>query len=155
EHGYKLADGAAEALAATAKPGIAFAVARIDAARLTFDKEVARLPPLSFVMNGAPSLPLRLAGIGAPGPHDVLIDVLSPLARVEAANLLNVAVPTNLDAKEDARGDLEGLYRAALDYTFEKTPGAAITEYAWLAASCDGCAPGTALGAEDILGLGA
>lgn len=155
DHGYKLADGAAEGLSAAAKPGTAFAVARIDGARLGFDKEVARLPPLSFVMNGAVSLPLQLTSIGAPGGHDVLIDVLSPVARLEAANLLNIAVPTNLDAKEEARGDLDGLYRAALDYTFEKTPGAAITEYAWLAASCDGCPPGTALGAEDILGLGA
>jgi MYXO-CTERM domain-containing protein len=56
---------------------------------------------------------------------------------------------------EDARSDVEGLHRAVLDFTFERTPGAAVTEYAWLAASCDGCESGKGLGADDLLALGA
>jgi hypothetical protein len=155
DKGYKLPDGAADALAALAKPGTVLAVARIEGSRLTFDKDVARLPPLAFSVSGPLSLPLRLAGLGSAGPHDVVIDVLSPRARLEAANLLNLAVPTNLDAREDAKNDADGFYRAVLDYAFEKTPGAAVTEYAWLAASCDGCAAGNEISAEDLLALGA
>jgi len=154
DHGYKLPEGAEPALNAAAKPGTLFAVARIDASKLTFDKEQARLPPLGFVVNGDGALPLRLASLGATSAHDLVIDVLSPNARVEAANLVNLAVPTNLDAIEDAMKDPDSLHRAVLDFAIEKTPGAAITEYAWLAASCDGCAQGTAIGDSDLAALG-
>jgi MYXO-CTERM domain-containing protein len=154
DHGYKVPDGAAEALSTAVKGGAVLAVARIDGAQLTFDKDVARLPPLSFVTEGPPALPLRLAGLGAPGARDVVLDVLSPGARLEATSLLNVAVPTNLDVREEAKSDVDGLYRSIVDYTLEKTPGAAMTEYAWLASTCDGCAEGTGLGAEELLALG-
>jgi MYXO-CTERM domain-containing protein len=156
DHGYKLPEGAEKALGdATAKPGTALAIARIDGARLTYEKDEARLPPLGFLVNGADPLPLHLASIGATGPHDVVLDVLSAGARrVEAANVLNLAVPTNLDVNGDARGNLDGLYRAVVDYALEKTPGAALTEYAWPAASCDRCEPGTAFASEDLLALG-
>lgn len=155
DHGYRVPEGAESAIAAALRPGMVLAVARIDGARLTFEGGVARLPPLAFVADGAPDLPLSLVGLGAASPHDTIVDVLSPRARFEAANLVNVAVPTNLDVIEDARSDLDGLHRAALDFTFERTPGAAVTEYAWLAASCDGCESGKGLGAEDVLALGA
>lgn len=155
DHGYRVPDGAEAALAAALRPGTALAIARIDGGRLTFEKEVARLPPLAFVADGPLDLPLSLASVGAPGPHETIVDVLSPRARLEAANLVNIGVPTNLDVIEDARSDRDGLHRANLDFTFERTPGAAITEYAWLAANCDGCESGKGLGAEDVLALGA
>lgn len=155
DHGYRLSDAAAGALDAARAPGTAFAVARIDGGRLTFEKEIARLPPLAFVVDGAPDLPLSLAGLGAAAAHDTIVDVLAPHARFEAANLVNVAAPTNLDVIEDARSDLDGLHRAVIDFTFERLPGAAITEYAWLAASCDGCEGGKGLDAADLLALGA
>jgi len=155
DRGYQLPEGAESALLAAVKPGVVLAVARIDAARLTFDNGVARLPPLAFVVNGQVSLPLTLTGLGAEGAHEVIVDVLSRRARFEAANRLNLAVPTNLDAREEAKADLDGLYRAVLDHAWDKAPGAVITERAWLAASCDGCAPGTAVGADDLLALGA
>ena len=154
DHGYRVPDGAADALSAAVKGGAVIAVARIDGAQLSFEHDVARLPPLAYITGGPPALPLRLAGLGAPGARDVLIDVLSPGARLEATNLLNVAVPTNLDAREEARSDLDGLYRSIVDYTLEKTPGAALTEYAWPASTCDGCAEGTGLGADELLALG-
>lgn len=155
DRGYKLGEAAQSALVAAAKPGTVFAVARIDGARLTFDEDVARLPPLAFVVNGQVSIPLRLAGVGATANHEVIVDVLAPRARFEAASQLNLAVPTNLDVKEATKENPDGLYRAVLDYAFEKTPRAAITEYAWLAASCDGCAGGHGVSAEDLLALGA
>lgn len=132
EHGYKVPEGAETALAAAiTKPGTVLAIARIDGARLTYEKDEARLPPLGFLVSGAEPLPLRLASLGAPGPHDVVVDVLAAGGRrVEAANLLNQAVPTNLDVRDEAKGDLDGLHRAVLDYALEKTPGAALTEYA-------------------------
>jgi hypothetical protein len=153
DHGYKVPDGADAALASIAKAGQVLAVARIDGGKLTFEKGVARLPPLGYLASGPLSLPLELAGLGASGAHDVIIDAISP-ARLEASNRLNLAVPTNLDANEEARGNADGLYRAVIDYALEKTPGAALTEYAWLATGCDGCAPGSAVTAEDLLGFG-
>ncbi len=154
ERGYEVPEGAAEALSAATKGGAVIAVARIDGAQLAFEEGVARLPPLSFVVEGPPALPLRLAGLGAAGARDVVLDVLSPGARIEATNLLNVAVPTNLDVREEAMSDLDGLYRAIVDHALEKTPGAAMTEYAWLASTCDGCAEGTGLGVDELLALG-
>ncbi|MFO0593381.1 MAG: DUF2330 domain-containing protein [Polyangiaceae bacterium] len=156
DHGYKLPDGAEAALAAvTAKGDMALLVARIDGARLTFDKEQARVPPLGFVMPTAYKLPLALTAVGAKGPHDTVIDVLAAGGlRVEAANMLNLAAPTNLDVTEEAKGNADGLFRAVIDHAVEKTPGAAITEYAWPAASCDRCEPGTAFAAADLLALG-
>lgn len=156
DHGYKVPEGAETALAAAiAKPGTILAVARIDGARLTYEKGEARLPPLGFLVNGTEPLPLRLASVGASGPHDVVLDVLSAGGRrVEAANLLNQAVPTNLDVREEARGGLDDLHRAVVDYALERTPGAALTEYAWPAGSCDRCETGTPFGAEDLLALG-
>jgi MYXO-CTERM domain-containing protein len=106
------------------------------------------------VVEGSPALPLRLAGLGAAGARDVVLDVLSPGARLEATNMLNVAVPTNLDVREEAMSDLDGLYRAIVDHALAKTPGAAMTEYAWLASTCDGCAEGTGLGVDELLALG-
>ena len=155
DHGYTLPEGAESALAAAAKPGTLFAIARIDGTKLAFEKEQASLPPIGFVVNGDGPLPISLAALGTKGPHDVVLDVLSPYARVEAANLVNLATPTNLDAIEDAMGNADAVHRAALDFAIEKTPGAAITEYAWLAASCDGCAPGSGIQPDDLLALGA
>ena len=156
DHGYKLPEGAEAALAAvTSKGDVALLVARIDGERLAFEKGQARVPPLGFVMPSAYPLPLALTAVGAKGPHDTVIDVLAAGGlRMEAANMLNLAVPTNLDVTEEAKGNADGLFRAVIDYAVEKTPGAAITEYAWPAASCDRCEPGTAFAAPDLLALG-
>ncbi|MEZ4315340.1 MAG: DUF2330 domain-containing protein [Polyangiaceae bacterium] len=152
EHGYRLPDGAEAALAEAIGKDSAVVVARIEGARLVAHEGVARLPPLSFVTESSQALPLRLAGVG--GAHDTIVDVLSG-SRFEAANLVNVAVPTNLDVTGAARADVSGLYGAVLDFAFEKAPGAAITEHAWLSAGCDGCPGGGGIGAEEVLALGA
>ncbi len=154
DRGYKPANGTVEALGALVRAGASLAVARIDASTLTFDQGVASLPPLSFVLDGTLSLPIQLAALGSRGQHDVVMDVLSPGARLESATTPNVAVPTNLNVLQDARSNVDSLYRSVVDYTFEKAQGSVLTEYAWLASSCDGCADGRGLSADDLLALG-
>ncbi|MBK8258615.1 MAG: DUF2330 domain-containing protein [Polyangiaceae bacterium] len=154
EHGYRVPEGADAMLTAALPKDWTWVVARIDGARLTFNNGVATLPPLGFVAEGKTALPLRLAAVGT-AAHETIVDVLSPKRRLEAANLMNLAVPTNLDVTADAKSDAGGLYRALLDVAFDRSPGVAITEYAWLAASCDGCEGGVGFRPEDVLALGA
>jgi hypothetical protein len=73
-------------------------------------------------------------------------------------NYTNVFIPTNLEVAESVKENFGSFYAALFDATLEKNKDAdgrnpVITEYSWMAGSCDPC-PGPALQPQDALILG-
>ncbi|MDC0670526.1 DUF2330 domain-containing protein [Nannocystis radixulma] len=153
---YKIPGGAEAVLRPYVQAGMKFFVAKIDIEKVKFDERgQAMLSPLRFHYDSDTfSLPVRLGLINSGGKQDLIVHVLARQARYEAANYRNVAIPTNLEVAEAARGAFGGFYAALFDRTLAGNPGAVITEYAWAAGSCDPC-PQDPLNLDELTTLGA
>jgi MYXO-CTERM domain-containing protein len=92
--------------------------------------------------------------INAQGPQDLLVHILARGVRYETANYENVAIPTNLDVKDEVRDRFGQFYASLFDHTLASQPKAVVTEYAWAAGSCDPC-PEPALTLAELVTLGA
>jgi MYXO-CTERM domain-containing protein len=150
---YAIPEGAEEALKPYVAQGMKFFVAKVDTAKVKMDKGMAMLSPLRFHYDTEGfSLPVRLGLLNSNGTQDLIVHILAR-ERYEVANRKNVTIPTNLDVDEGARDQFPATYAALFDLTQESNPGAAITEYAWQATSCDPC-PGPPLGDNDFATLG-
>ena len=152
---YRIPAGAAPILAPYVRGGSKFFVARIDAARVHFERGRALLSPLRVHYDSDSfSLPIRHGLLNSPGRHDLIVHTLGRSQRYEAANRPNVYAPTNLDAREPVRDRFGDFYNALFDRTMARTPGAVVTEYAWQTTSCDPC-PVDPLSESELLTLGA
>jgi hypothetical protein len=99
-------------------------------------------------------LPVRLGLLNANGKQDLLLYVLHPESRFEAANYANVFIPSNLEVLDEIRNDFGSFYAQLFDETLAAAGGrAVVTEYAWQAGSCDPC-PVPPLQPGDIYTLG-
>ncbi len=154
---YNIPRGASDALAPYVRGEWKFFVAKVNAGRVRFDHGHARLSPLRMQYDSTEfRLPVRLGLLNAPpGPQDLIVYVLHPSARFEAANYRNVFIPTNLELTEAARDRFSDVYGALFDATLQ-TSGqrSVITEYAWSTGGCDPC-PTPPLGEQDLATLGA
>jgi hypothetical protein len=63
------------------------------------------------------------------------VRVIARGQRYELANYPNVTIPTNIELGEAALASFGAFYVALFDKAVEKTPKAAVTEYAWSAGS--------------------
>lgn len=132
ENKYKIPDGAAPLL----KPYVAgnwkFFVAKVDAKKVKFDAQgQAVLSPLRFHYDSNDFvLPVRLGLMNSAGTQDLIVTVIAK-QRYELANQKTVMVPTNVRLKPAAQAQFGGVYSELIKRTFEKNPGAAITEFAW------------------------
>jgi len=155
DNGYKLPAGAAEALRPYVDQGTKFLVARVDSSKLTVDERGhATLSPLRFHYDSDSfDLPVRIGLVNSAGTQDLVIHIVAR-SRYVAANVPNATIPSNLEVKDTTRGSFAPFYVALLDATLAQNPGAAITEYAWQANSCDPC-PQPPLGFAELLTLGA
>jgi MYXO-CTERM domain-containing protein len=152
---YRIPAGAAPILAPYVRGGSKFFVARVDAARVHFERGRALLSPLRVHYDSDSfSLPIRLGLLNSPGRQDLIVHTLGRSQRYEAANRPNVYAPTNLDAREPVRDRFGDFYNALFDRTMARTPGAVVTEYAWQTTSCDPC-PVDPLSESELLTLGA
>jgi hypothetical protein len=152
---YHIPEGAEPLLAPYVRAGMKFFVAKVNAQRVRFEQGRAQLSPLRFHYDSESfALPVRLGLMNSPGAQDLVVHVLSPSQRFEAANRPNVTIPTNLDVNETVKGRFAEFYAALFDRTLERNPGAVVTEYAWTASSCDPC-PVPPLTAPDLATLGA
>ena len=153
---YNIPDGASYALAPYIKGGQKFFVAKVNIKKVKRDAhgDVA-LSPLRFHYEDAQlRLPVRLGLLNASGKQDLIVYVLHPNSRFEAANYKNVFIPSNLEVLDDVRKGFGAFYAALFDRTLEKAGGrAVVTEYAWQAGSCDPC-PVPPLQPSDIYTLG-
>ena len=151
---YKIPDGAGPYLKPYVEAGSKFFVAKVDITKVAMEKGRAMLSPLRFHYDtGEFTLPIRLGLMNSAGTQDLIVHILAPGQRYEAANYPNVTVPTNLDVVEEARGRFGEFYAALFDRTIERHPKAVVTEYAWSAGSCDPC-PTPALDPSDVQTLG-
>src|SRR6185312_3062108 len=127
----------------------------VDPSKVKFENGRAALSPLRFHYDDDRfELPIRLGLANSSGTQDLIVNILAPDQRYEVANYPNVTIPTNLDVKDSVKDRFGAFYAALFDATLEKHLGAAVTEYAWQATTCDPC-PGPALGPSDFMLLGA
>ena len=170
DNGYKIPDGASEALAPYIKEQQKFFVAKVDIKKVQMDKQgVAVLSPLRFSYESTDfRLPVRLGLLNAPPTstlgsiatpattpkQDLLVFVIAKGKRYQVSNYPNVMVPTNLDVTEATREHFPAFYAAMFDAAVQKWNGGSIvTEYAWETQSCDPC-PAPPLQPEDVATLG-
>jgi MYXO-CTERM domain-containing protein len=155
EEKYKIPKGAAPYLKPYVQGGSKFFVAKVDAAKVKFEKGQAMLSPLRFHYDSEEfNLPIRLGMMNSAGTQDLIVHILALGQRYEVANYPNVTIPTNLDVREQARDRFGEFYAALFDRTLEKNRGAVVTEYAWDAGSCDPC-PTPPLEPGELATLGA
>ena len=153
---YNIPRGAAEALAPYIKSQQKFFVAKVDIQKVHKDAQgVVVLSPLRVVYESSDlRLPVRLGLLNAKGKQDLIVFVLHPCSRFEAANYTNVFVPTNLEVVDEVRTSFASFYAQLFDETLARANNrAVVTEYAWQTDSCDPC-PVPPLQDADIATLG-
>jgi MYXO-CTERM domain-containing protein len=164
---YNIPAGAEPVLRPYVEGGMKFFVAKVDVDKVEFvskpdGSKRALLSPLRFHYDSDEfNLPIRLGLINAQGPQDLLVHVLAPNQRYEAANYDNVTIPTNLVVKDEVRERFGEFYVSLFDHTLAQhrgqdpsKPPPVVTEYAWSASSCDPC-PEPPLTTEELILLGA
>jgi MYXO-CTERM domain-containing protein len=153
---YNIPKGAQPLLEPYVQAGSKFFVAKVDTAKVKFDAQgMAMLSPLRFHYDSQEfALPVRLGLINAQGAQDLLVHVLARNVRYELANYENVAIPTNLEVKNEVRDRFGQFYASLFDHTIAQNPKAVVTEYSWSAGSCDPC-PEPPLTLEELVTLGA
>ncbi|MFO0599101.1 MAG: DUF2330 domain-containing protein [Myxococcaceae bacterium] len=156
ESNYKIPENAAPLFKPYVTSGMKFFVAKVDAKKVTFDKQgMAQLSPLRFHYDSEKfELPIRLGLINAKTQQDLIVNILAKNQRFEVANYPNVTIPTNIDLVPSAKSEFPYFYVSLFDRTLKANPKAVVTEYAWQATSCDPC-PTTPLSDADFLTLGA
>jgi hypothetical protein len=80
--------------------------------------------------------------------------VLADNQRYELANYPNVTIPTNIDLQPTARVEFPFFYVSLFDRTLKANPKAVVTEYAWMAGSCDPCPGDQRMTEGDFRALG-
>jgi MYXO-CTERM domain-containing protein len=153
---YNIPAGAQPLLEPYVQNGSKFFVAKVDAKKVKFDQQgMAMLSPLRFHYDSPEfALPVRLGLINAQGAQDLLVHILARSVRYEVANYDNVAIPTNIEVKDEVRERFGQFYASLFDHTLANNRKAVITEYSWSAGSCDPC-PEPALTLDELATLGA
>jgi MYXO-CTERM domain-containing protein len=157
---YTIPDGAEPLLRPYVQSGSKFFVAKVDAKKVKFDQNgMAKLSPLRFHYDSPEfALPVRLGLINAPdgqgSKQDLIIHILARGVRYATANYENVAIPTNLEVKNETREHFGQFYASLFDHLLANNPKAVVTEYAWAANSCDPC-PEPPLELAELVTLGA
>ncbi|HRI70633.1 MAG TPA: DUF2330 domain-containing protein, partial [Polyangium sp.] len=151
---YKIPEGSEPLLRPYVQGGAKFFVAKVDSKKVKFENGQAQLSPLRFHYDSETfALPVRLGLVNSAGMQDLIVHILARGQRYETANYPNVAIPTNLDVKDNVRNDFGAFYAALFDRTLSRQPKAVVTEYSWDAGSCDPC-PGPTLDGGDLMTFG-
>ena len=153
---YSIPKGAAEALAPYVKSQMKFFVAKVNIQKVKRDANgTVVLSPLRFHYESQElRLPVRLGLLNAKGKQDLIVYVLHPQKRFEAANYPNVFAPTNLEVTDAVRTQFASFYAQLFDETMARNNNkAVVTEYAWQTSSCDPC-PVPPLQQSDLATLG-
>jgi hypothetical protein len=136
----KLPDGAQAALRPYAQAGAKLLVLRVDVDRAHYENGRAALSPIRFFYD-EPTLtvPLRLGAPSDEASNDLVVYVLSPHQRFEAASAPNASVPTNLEVSPSVKAAFGPFVAALEEQAARGSRGAVLTEYAWQATACEPC----------------
>jgi MYXO-CTERM domain-containing protein len=155
QENYNIPRGADRVLRPYVEAGTKFFVAKVDAARVTFEDGRAVLSPLRVHYDSREfSLPVRLGLLNSAGQQDLIVHVLSRGRRFEVANYANTTIPTNIRVKNEVRDSFGDFYDILFRRATASGPRTVVTEYAWDASSCDPC-PTPPLTPAEITTLGA
>lgn len=165
QNNYNIPDGAAPYLQPYIQAGMYFIVAKVDPERVQFENGRAVLSPLRFDYHSPEfTLPVRLGMINSNGEQDLIVYILGT-SRFQAANRVNVQIPTNLEVSADVKPRFGEFYQELFTKTIEANAGAMVTEYAWPitrlsdpppGTKCDPCPPPSRiLTSQDMDKLGA
>jgi hypothetical protein len=155
ENGYRIPDGAAQALAPYIRQDLKFFVAKVNLAEQAKTGSTY-LRPMQFTFRTEKfMLPIRLGMLNARGPQDLVLWMLTRTGRVEATNYRTVRLPANMDIPAYVKGDFRTFYKALFDTQARREDYRVIfTEYVWNMSWCDPCAANPLTPAE-LRGLGA
>jgi len=154
ENGYKIPEGAREALAPYIKMGMKFFVAKVNLDE--FNKSgTNQLRPIMMAFESNDfMLPIQLGMVNANGPQDLIVYLLSPEGRVELANYRTVEMPSDVNVPEFVENEFGDVYTAMFEHIYEREgKNVALLEYAWDMAWCDPCAANP-LTKEELLQAG-
>ncbi|MCA9837779.1 MAG: DUF2330 domain-containing protein [Trueperaceae bacterium] len=149
ENGYKLPNGASEALAPYIAMDMKFFVAKVNLEAFA-DTGFKNLRPIlmAFESNDF-MLPIQLGMVNAAGPQDLIVYLLSPEGRVEVANYPTVTMPSDVYVPEFVEDEFGDMYRATFDTAYKRENRKSVfLEYAWDMAWCDPCAADPLSGEE-------
>jgi hypothetical protein len=137
----QLPDGALAALRPYAQANAKLLVLRVDAERMRYENGRGVLSPVRFQYDEPVlTVPLRLGAVTSEDVEDVLVYVLAPHQRYEAASYPNVTAPTNIEVAPAVKASFGSFFAALESSAVAASPSAFVTEYAWAAGSCEPCA---------------
>lgn len=150
QNNYKVPEAARPILMSYIQQGMYFFVAKINAAKVKYDKGRALLSPLRFQYESEQfSLPVRLGMVNSKGKQDLIVHILADNKRYEVANYPNALIPTNINVKASVADNYADFYEGLFAKTVRDNPKAVVTEYAWgggplfqgFGGKCDPCPP--------------
>jgi hypothetical protein len=156
--GYRIPQGASQALAPYIRQGLKFFVAKVNLDEHSKSGEKF-LAPLQFSFSTPKfMLPIRLGMLTARGPQDLVLWVLTRNGRVESTNYRTVKLPANMDLPTFIRSDTKypfaSFYKAMFDEQARREDHRVVfTEYFWDMGWCDPCAANP-LSAQELKNLG-
>jgi len=116
----------------------------------------ALLSPIRFATRQPYVLPSTLGLLSAGGRQELLLYVLHPTDRFEAANYPNVYPPTNVTVDASIKERLGDFYAGVHDALLAKDPKGVLVEYAWPTIKrCGEPCPNAPLKIHELLSLGA
>jgi hypothetical protein len=151
-----LPEGSEAALAQYEAKGMQLLVADVATSKVELaGARRALLSPIRFSTRQPYVLPSTLGLASAGGRQELLIYVLHPTDRFEAANYPNVYPPTNVNVDPSVKERLGDFYAGVHDALLAKNPKGILTEYAWPTIKhCGEPCPNAPLKINELLTLG-
>jgi hypothetical protein len=136
--GYKLPDGAEDALQGYITMGMKFFVAKVNLQRHSADA-AQELEPLQLTFRSPDfMLPIQLGKVNGDGPQDLIVLALTREGRVNLTNYITKEIPTDQNVPVFVKEVFPQFYRAMVNKIAPKS--GAFLEYAWDMGWCDPCA---------------
>lgn len=141
DNGYRLPDGAEDALDSYIKQNTRFFVAKVNLEEQA-KTGLKYLRPLQIAFESPKfMLPIRLGTVNADGKQELFVFALSRKGRVETTNYRTVKLPSDKQVPLFVKDEFGDFYRSMFETGVERENERAVfLEYAWDMSWCDPCA---------------
>ncbi|MEZ4820057.1 MAG: DUF2330 domain-containing protein [Bdellovibrionota bacterium] len=141
QSGYKLPQGASQALKPYIALGMKFFVAKVNLSKQS-KTGLSYLRPLQIAFESEKfMLPIRLGTLNAKGKQDIIAYMLTKNGRVETTNYRTTELPTDLDLPIFVKDEFALFYQDMFATQAKKEKYRTVfTEYFWNMGWCDPCA---------------